>query len=506
MNPRFLGLLIMCLVSQVHAATMRVVTWDLESPDPNPPKEVAEARLQKAASFLQRVDAEVVLLQSVAGWSACQQLVKYLQPKDYRVLVCSSSGSEAGGEVAILAKHAARVSWSQSWSNGAGFAFAVLPLNKKKIGLYSVRMPADNTSGESGSARAAREKACRELLTQIEALTKWQENRVDLLTIGGDFATSPEQDEEEQTLSWLEDAGLANAYHSVARENRLSVRGREGQPEATWDYIFVRNGAFVSAPSLVLAEGFSHRPVAVEIDPERVSGPTAWVEQVRRAQAEAREVLARAQANAALVAHEQPLPLWPLWAGGILVALAGGFSFWWWRLSVRLRASPVWALAQPEENAGLIEGLPTDALPAPSSEQGLEETTPRESEETAHWRERAEAAERRAAEATHVIKQGMLPPLMEWFKQRVIRRLISQRSDLMDSQEKAKDQVHALQQQVARIHGGMQDRIQTYERRIRELERELAHANAAKRELIAAQIRLTKEQLERARQEAPQRN
>ena len=173
---------------------------------------------------------------------------------------------------------------------------------------------------------------------------------------------------------------------------------------------------------------------------------------------------------------------------------------------MRLRASPVWALSHPQENGGLLTGGTPAALPGPHSVQSIEEMPQPESDDAAHWRERAEAAERRAAQATQVLKQGMLPSLMEWLKQHFTRKLVSDRSELLDSHERTKDHVRALEQEVARIHGGMQDRIQLYERRIRELEKELSHANAERRELLTIQIRRTKEQLERARQEAPQRN
>ena len=164
-----------------------------------------------------------------------------------------------------------------------------------------------------------------------------------------------------------------------------------------------------------------------------------------------------------------------------------------------MRSSQIWALADSQE-AYRTDGART--LPPAVADQALETdemvTDPADAE-AAHWRERAESAEKRAAQAAHLVKAGMLPPLIEWLKQTFVRRLTTQRSDLLESHQRTTDHVRALEEQVARIHGGMQDRIGGYERRIQELERELAYAKAEKRDLIAAQIRITRDQLERAR-------
>jgi DNA-binding transcriptional MerR regulator len=76
---------------------------------------------------------------------------------------------------------------------------------------------------------------------------------------------------------------------------------------------------------------------------------------------------------------------------------------------------------------------------------------------------------------------------------------LSQRSSLLDTQERAAADVAELEERLAKIHAPLQERLRAYEQRIRDLERELALKGEENRELIKAKIQLTKEHLEAAK-------
>lgn len=95
--------------------------------------------------------------------------------------------------------------------------------------------------------------------------------------------------------------------------------------------------------------------------------------------------------------------------------------------------------------------------------------------------------------------EWLLPHLARILKDKLVRRLLSQRSSLLDTQERAAADVAELEERLAKIHAPLQERLRAYEQRIRDLERELALKGEENRELIKAKIQLTKEHLEAAK-------
>ena len=99
------------------AGTLRVTTWNLESPAVAGTNEV---RLQEAAAALRQLNPDVILLQQVRDWKECGQLVQALKPAQYTVQVCSSfrdarTGALSEQQVAILSKASAYFSWTEAW-------------------------------------------------------------------------------------------------------------------------------------------------------------------------------------------------------------------------------------------------------------------------------------------------------------------------------------------------------------------------------------------------------
>ena len=114
----------------------------------------------------------------------------------------------------------------------------------------------------------------------------------------------------------------------------------------------------------------------------------------------------------------------------------------------------------------------------------------------AAWRERALLAEGRADRAQQALRSGML----SWLRDAMFRMLFRHRAQLLSAQQKAEVEMRELESRLEKLQAPLQDRIATYEKRIEDLERELAAKGEENRELIAARISFAKQQLSMERE------
>lgn len=149
-------------------------------------------------------------------------------------------------------------------------------------------------------------------------------------------------------------------------------------------------------------------------------------------------------------------------AGGLLAfAILGVLAFW------RVRARP-----------------PQIGLPAAV---GTRAGTPAQ----LAWEERALRAEAQAEQARLTLRSGF----MHWMRERIVQGLFHQRKALLSTQQRAEAEMQVLEQRLEQLHAPLQERISAYEKRITELERDLAVKGEENRELIKAKIVLAKHQL-----------
>jgi hypothetical protein len=114
------------------------------------------------------------------------------------------------------------------------------------------------------------------------------------------------------------------------------------------------------------------------------------------------------------------------------------------------------------------------------------------------------AAGRQTALMPEAVRAGVIAHLSQWLKQNVVRRLVSDRAQLLATQQAAALQVLAVDERLAKIEHHIQQRNQDYERRIDELLKALITAEAENREMIRAQITFLKAEMEKARLKARQ--
>jgi len=100
--------------------------------------------------------------------------------------------------------------------------------------------------------------------------------------------------------------------------------------------------------------------------------------------------------------------------------------------------------------------------------------------------------------ATQELKERALADLTEFAKQSLVQGLYSQRTALLETQQKAQRELAELEARVVALQ--LPDRIQAYEKRIADLERELETRSGEVRELTSATLLLLRRKLEEEKQ------
>ena len=158
-------------------------------------------------------------------------------------------------------------------------------------------------------------------------------------------------------------------------------------------------------------------------------------------------------------------------AGGLVVVCLALLLILW-----RLRARPSAALLAAADIPAL-PGTEQKALPGGADDEA--------------WRTRALAAEGKAERAHAAIRSGALA----WMRERIFQTLSRQRAELLSAQQRAEAEMHELEQRLEQLHIPLQERIGAYEKRIADLEKELAAKGEENRELIGARISVARQQL-----------
>jgi hypothetical protein len=101
------------------------------------------------------------------------------------------------------------------------------------------------------------------------------------------------------------------------------------------------------------------------------------------------------------------------------------------------------------------------------------------------------------------VRAGVIADLSNWLKRRFVQRLISDRQQLLATQEAARRKAQAVDDRLARLEYQIQQRNHEYEERIDALLKALVTAEEQNRELIRAQIAALKAEIEKNRLRNP---
>jgi endonuclease/exonuclease/phosphatase family metal-dependent hydrolase len=199
------------------------------------------------------LNPDILLLQEVRDYDACNRLAEAIQPGAYTVAICSAF---KGGkqEEAILAKIPAQAAWSESWKSvegidpPRGFAFAWFKIGNANIGVYSVHLKSNLVTHGDPVAETARnirkrEIAIDQLMTHVRDFIGAKIPAINRFIIGGDFNTNHDQAmfAAEKTLDTLGTGALRNVFENLPFEQRITHPGTHGFPDATFDYFFTKN-------------------------------------------------------------------------------------------------------------------------------------------------------------------------------------------------------------------------------------------------------------------------
>jgi hypothetical protein len=89
--------------------------------------------------------------------------------------------------------------------------------------------------------------------------------------------------------------------------------------------------------------------------------------------------------------------------------------------------------------------------------------------------------------------------LRQWLKQNLVRKLIADRSQLLETQQAAAHKAMAVEERLSRLEQQIQRQNAGYQARIEDLTRDLIVAKEENRELIRARIAQVKAEMEAAR-------
>lgn len=101
---------------------------------------------------------------------------------------------------------------------------------------------------------------------------------------------------------------------------------------------------------------------------------------------------------------------------------------------------------------------------------------------------------------------SLMPHLARALASKLFRKLMWQRVYLVESQRQAEAEIQALEERLARARAPIEERLQAYENRVSELERQLVTAKEETRQLIRTQISALHKKLESERAKEPDFN
>jgi len=534
-----LGAVLFCVwlpAFTVAAQPVRVVTWNLLPRNDAP--DVADKTVVEAGRVLKELNPDVIVLEQVQDLLDCEDILQALKPAEYQVAVFSSfrdpqTGDLGRRQVAILSKAKASDPFWDTWQGEdpaavapGGFASALIHLENRNLWVFGVQLSdgslPDERERESASQQTARESAARQLIQRVEVLRE-SPDADQAVVVAGDFNTTPDDPKlsRETTLSHLERAGFYNALSDLPLRKRITLPTIGKGPDATVDYIFTRDAGRVVNVQIVPVMVSLHYPVAGDLNldapssaPMAASQAVATATPTGDATPPAETAASQAEAPPTLATFWQTLVgqigmnnirwLAGLLVGGVFFTVAGFVL-----LARRTRMAA--KLAPAPGAAGVAAGVSLSStgeivMMSPAAQTGsatdvvpvVHIQAPAAMNAQA-WQHRAESAERSAGQASEAVRRGLIGEFARWLRGGAVRRLVSDRAELLEAQRTAALKMQVVDERLTRVEQHIEQRTREYEGRIGELEKELAEAREENRELIRAKIAQVRAEMERER-------
>jgi hypothetical protein len=323
--------------------------------------------------------------------------------------------------------------------------FAAVTTGKATVGIFGVHLKNNLIHGPAEREMQLnilkRELSAVQLVQDIEHVQTNLGIPLDAMIVAGNFNTCLEQSEfvSESTLMELRSAQFFSGYEDMPLIARITAPGRGRYPDATFDYVFVRNATFEHPPLITSARLSDHFPVTCDLAVKGKPGPA----------------LADHAADALLPDQAVGTPLEDQAAGAPLRANSNRTAWLW---AIGLIALTAATLLSWKHHAGSPVMLPEAGPVMPDSE---------------HWETRTARAEQRSEQATAVVRAGLIPHLARLMADKLVRKLLWQRSRWVETQRATAAHVAELEQRLGQLQPKLQARLDAYEKRIAELESEL---------------------------------
>lgn len=488
----------------LRAQLVRVATWEVEgfeatAPD-QPVSEVDIKRLRQIAFNLKPLEAEVIAIHGLPDRQFAKRLTGFLKPATYHVAHHSvfkkGFGSNAvvvGSPITILSKKQPFMARSMEWkATGqidypAGFAFAGFPSVTNSLCVYVAHLPGDAANSQAGTdpqiLARKRELAAQYLAHHANWLGNTLTNQAASFLILGDFLSDPRAARSEGAVRVLQQAGFKSATPNLSRGKRPLASVEAADPEPMLTALLARNADFVANPQVLSRKTFAQPMVAYDVNVAASASTPVVV--ASTPQVQSGPVAAR------VVALDEGI-IW-LWVGGIgALSMTILFAVW----MVRRAAVSSGTFGRRSNDAVVLDlggfagasSRYSQSEPVPESFSGS--TTDGAIGQATLWRARALQAELRANQARAIVRSGVMPQLGRLMRERLIAWLSSQRGQLLASHEAGTQQVFELEERLQKIQTQFQDRMQTREQRIAELEQEILAKEKIIRDLLRAQVRL----------------
>ena len=498
--------------SGARAETIRVARWDLRTaPLSMPSKSLSEAdRIQFAADALKALKPDVIFLQHVRDWDTCSRLARGLQPAEYRVLVCSAfpearSAPTGEQQVAILSRRKAYFTWSEAWQvpDGSkvpgGFAFAAIEAGRQHLGIFSVQIE-DRLQTALSGARNSREgilaSAClQQWQNALDSYKKWEANRLEAVVVSGALTSTSEPG-----MNAL--ARLANEFVGTPLEQPLSPM------DPARDYF---SAVLPVNPNALSGVVMTRSPLTcdVDLDPGNPS-VASIVDSGSLMPGYAPTTPQGTRAAATITAATGWWNLGKSQYGMLIMGLSAAFGFLLllvvWRAMGRRKR-----LQSRLQSAGSLR-LGNNTLAGSSGTFVISSSVSGSSEDERQGGtgqpliliDSSAKTETQPPTVRSLQKEAMADPslreqLSTWLKQKLVRRLISDRADLLHGQQQATLKVMAVDERLSRIEAQLHQQNRVYEQRIEELNRELLATKQENRALIHAKIVQVKAEMEAAK-------
>jgi len=451
----------------------------------------------------------------------CEQLAESLKSGDYDVVICSAfhdASPEVADQtqVAILSKHKAYFTWSEAWQSPKqepltrGMAFAAIQTGAKRLGFFTALL----------SNQGPLDTPQKQALGLIDSVGGWETNQVQAFVIAASFDPSEQRAPKafRRAATTFDRTGFVDATEEFPNEAKRTVRANINPDGGIADGVFVGPGAFPSHGRISATPFFDHYPTTSELqlNPDKVSLARDLRDEERRARRARTELSERKSAY---------------WTGGILgFCVAMGIII---RFTQKRRA-----LASVKSTAISPSRVPPKVSPPPlkpiifvdsrarpavsnppqatlRARPVLRLQSPPKSKQAPTPPEAAEPKQpmigpKRITEHDMAspsvtlsrepgVRQGVIKEISGWLKHKLVRKLVTDRAQLMEAQHLATRMANTLDNRLARIEAQIQQQNQAYVRRIEELNQELSAAREENRELIRERIAQVKAEMEAAR-------